>query len=141
MLSLNAKSVIFDFLPTEILIKNISKLSKFERKSLVTQNKNRLKSRGKLFVKHLTINSILGYDYNFFENPQFYESINYLLSITVGLRIDMAQNAGFKFRQAIIPILEIENKAFDLGKKVEICRHGVIQEGRNNYLFCFDLKT
>ena len=141
MISHNAKSVICDFLPTEVLVHKISKLSSIDRKSLITQNMDILEKRGNLLVKIMSVNMIMYNDYNFFEKTNFFESLKYLLSITNGLKIDMHQSEGYRFRHSIITVLELENAAYDLGKPVVIFRNGAIQEGLNTYQFSFDLRN
>jgi hypothetical protein len=84
-ISVNARSIVYEFLATDDLIKTISKLSKRDRKVLVTKDQDKIATRGKLSLKAKFITSqTLIFD-------QFKPSFDYLLKITNGLTLDFSK--------------------------------------------------
>ena len=88
-ISVNARSIIYGFLTTEDHIQTISKLSKRDRRALVTKDSDVMASRGKLSIKAMTI--VQEPPFNF-EN--FKLSFSYLTKITNGLTLDFSKFRG-----------------------------------------------
>ena len=87
MISLNCRSIIYSFLVTGTLIHKISKLSKRDRKCLISQDDEVVKKRSKLYINHGLINPL-----GIFSNKGFDESVSYLVLITNNICLSVNQN-------------------------------------------------
>ena len=121
MISLNCRSVIYEFLPTRVLINSISKLSKKDRKALITSNQEVMRSRGPLNA------SAFFMDYFFELNENSRQSVDYLVQITCKVCLDFQRKLKIGKE-----ILAVEESAFKHHK--EVCVGGFYDGNRNRFL-------
>ena len=115
MLSPNCKSVIFEFVSTRCLILKISKLSKRDRKNLLTKDHTIIDKRGILCI------SALFADHTMSENEyHFRKSLEYLVQITNGVCLDLHQKPGVGRE-----LFMVEDAAHRFGKKMMICKPAI----------------
>ena len=118
IISKNTRSIVYSFLPTIEIVKKISKLSKKDRKVLVTQDREIIKSRDMLYIKAETIYGLIS-DPDFdFKLKNYLKAFRYQLSITNGLCIDDGKYVDCTQQLILKVLLKSEKLVQNIGRKL-----------------------